>query len=142
MSIKRLSDLKDYRVAEGEPDIRGWEVYDRAGERLGTVEDLLIDTEGCRVHEALVRVPSHRLTLPVAHVTLDADRHAVHVPATRAELQGPAARAPEPEAVEIHRLAPIQVEPVATGALEPEETAPPGQDPGLRDAPYPEDTGR
>src|SRR5215210_1937057 len=41
----RLKELDDYKVAEGEPDIRGWSVYTATGRELGDVEDLLVDTE-------------------------------------------------------------------------------------------------
>ena len=41
--LYRLSDTKDYRVAAGEPDIRGWEVRTLAGHGVGVVDDLLID---------------------------------------------------------------------------------------------------
>ena len=37
------SDLKDYRIAKDEPDIRGWEVYDANHQPVGTVSDLVVD---------------------------------------------------------------------------------------------------
>ena len=40
-----LRELDDYKVAEGEPDIRGWNVYTATGREIGDVEDLLVDTE-------------------------------------------------------------------------------------------------
>ena len=40
-----MKDLDDYKVAEGEPDIRGWNVYTATGRELGDVEDLLVDTD-------------------------------------------------------------------------------------------------
>jgi len=43
--LVRLKELDDYKVAEGEPDIRGWSVYTATGRELGDVEDLLVDTE-------------------------------------------------------------------------------------------------
>lgn len=42
--LRRLSELEDYDVATGYPDIRGWELQDRQGRDLGSVTDLLIDT--------------------------------------------------------------------------------------------------
>ena len=44
-----LRSLSGYRLAAGEPDIRGWEVRDRDGGRLGVVEDLLIDADTSEV---------------------------------------------------------------------------------------------
>ena len=40
-----MKDLDDYKVAEGEPDIRGWNVYTATGRELGDVDDLLVDTD-------------------------------------------------------------------------------------------------
>ena len=46
--LRRLSELR-YRVADGEPDIRGWTVYASTGRELGTVRDLLVDTDAGEV---------------------------------------------------------------------------------------------
>src|SRR5690348_5700687 len=40
-----MKDLDKYKIADGEPDIRGWNVFTATGRELGDVEDLLIDTE-------------------------------------------------------------------------------------------------
>jgi hypothetical protein len=42
--VKPLRDLRGYRVAEGDPDVRSWEVVGGDGRRIGTVNDLLVDT--------------------------------------------------------------------------------------------------
>jgi uncharacterized protein (TIGR02271 family) len=42
--FRPLSELDDYEVAEGYPDIRGWTLYDETGRDIGEVKDLLIDT--------------------------------------------------------------------------------------------------
>ena len=39
-----LKELDDFRVADGEPDIRGWNVYTATGREIGDIEDLLVDT--------------------------------------------------------------------------------------------------
>ena len=46
--LKRLSELR-YKVADGDPDIRGWRVYASTGRELGTVSDLLVDVEAGEV---------------------------------------------------------------------------------------------
>ena len=38
-----LGELKRFRIASGEPDIRGWTVFTSSGKELGEVEDLLVD---------------------------------------------------------------------------------------------------
>jgi len=40
----KLAD-SDRELEDGEPDIRGWPVEDRAGDQAGTVDDLLLNTE-------------------------------------------------------------------------------------------------
>jgi hypothetical protein len=44
-----LRNLRGYRVADGDPDVRGWEVVGGDGRRIGTVNDLLVDTAGSKV---------------------------------------------------------------------------------------------
>lgn len=39
----RMHELQDWRVAKGEPDIRGWEVRTISGTPIGKIVDLLVD---------------------------------------------------------------------------------------------------
>jgi sporulation protein YlmC with PRC-barrel domain len=39
-----LSELKQLKIASGEPDIRGWSVFTSSGRELGEIDDLLVDT--------------------------------------------------------------------------------------------------
>ena len=43
--LRMLSRLREYEVADEDPDIRGWKVFDAAGDAAGTVHDLIIDME-------------------------------------------------------------------------------------------------
>src|SRR3712207_2401952 len=47
--LVRLSELGSHKVAEGEPDIRGWEVRTISGRQLGEVAELLVDPEAGEV---------------------------------------------------------------------------------------------
>ncbi len=42
-NLVKLSDAGDLRVAEGNEDIRGWEVRGSDGDKVGKVKDLLVD---------------------------------------------------------------------------------------------------
>lgn len=42
--VTPLRNLHGYRIAEGDPDVRGWEVVGGDGRRIGSVNDLLVDT--------------------------------------------------------------------------------------------------
>jgi photosynthetic reaction center H subunit len=55
--LAELRQLTGYRIADGDPDIRGWEVKTAAsfGERtVGTVEDLLVELDTMRVRYMVV----------------------------------------------------------------------------------------
>ncbi len=41
--LNYLKDLKDYKIAKNDPDVRGWEVHDSNHQSVGTVSGLVID---------------------------------------------------------------------------------------------------
>ena len=41
--LRPLSELKKIKIASGEPDIRGWNVFTSTGREVGEVNDLLVD---------------------------------------------------------------------------------------------------
>ncbi len=43
--LNYLKDLSKYKMADNDPDVRGWEVYDAENESVGKVSGLLVDTE-------------------------------------------------------------------------------------------------
>lgn len=48
-----------YKVADGDPDVRGWEVIGSDGRRIGEVDDLLVDTAAMKVRYLEVRLDRH-----------------------------------------------------------------------------------
>ena len=76
--IAPLSALRDFEVAEGYPDIRGWRVDSADGQHVGKVHDLLIDIDQMRT-----RYLDVRLTREVAASPGDRD---VLVPVGTAQL--------------------------------------------------------
>ena len=46
--VSPLRSLHNHRITEGDPDVRGWEVYGADNRRIGRVDDLLIDTDSSR----------------------------------------------------------------------------------------------
>jgi len=40
-----MKDLDNYKLVDGEPDIRGWSVFTATGRELGDIQDLLVDTD-------------------------------------------------------------------------------------------------
>jgi sporulation protein YlmC with PRC-barrel domain len=71
--LHRLSESHHYRIASGEPDIRGWEVRTLSGNHLGEVEDLLIDPHRGEVVMLDVDLNNSedRVNLPIRGVQLD-----------------------------------------------------------------------
>ncbi|HWM92656.1 MAG TPA: PRC-barrel domain-containing protein [Thermoanaerobaculia bacterium] len=47
--VTPLRNLRGYKVAEGDPDVRDWEVVGGDGRRIGTVNDLLVDEAAGKV---------------------------------------------------------------------------------------------
>jgi len=76
-SLVRLSDA-DYEIAPGEADVRGWEVCLANDEKIGEVDDLIIDPEAGKVRYLEVALDREA-------VGLERDRH-VLVPIASAQL--------------------------------------------------------
>jgi hypothetical protein len=97
-----LSTLNSWRVADGEPDIRGWEVQTVSNRQLGTVRDLLIDAsagEVVLIDVDLSGTDKHAL-VPIRVVQIDRARRVIlmdsadlpAVETARATLSTPAER--------------------------------------------------
>ncbi len=85
--LGRLNDLDEFKVADGYPDIRGWDVRTTDGQTVGKVGDLIVDTAAMRVRyldvdversvaqavgDAVTPGDQHRHTLlPIGNVQLD-----------------------------------------------------------------------
>lgn len=68
MKEKKISRLKeldrsDFELVKEEPDIRGWDVRNRDGYKLGSVEELIIDTEIKKVRYMVVDLDENELKL-------------------------------------------------------------------------------
>ena len=74
--LGRLNDLDEYKVADGYPDIRGWDVRTTDGRNVGKVGDLIVDTAGMRVRYLDVEVDRSIAQAATAAVTPgDQERH-------------------------------------------------------------------
>ena len=50
----KLHELDNYEVADGQPDIRVWDVKDEGGKTFGEVKDLIFDTQSLKVRYMVV----------------------------------------------------------------------------------------
>lgn len=85
--LSGLNELHDFRVVDGEPDIRGWRVLDSDGGKVGEVHDLLVDTAAMKVRymdvevaKALLADDEHRhILIPIGMARLDDDNDEVRL---------------------------------------------------------------
>jgi hypothetical protein len=79
--LVRLSDLGKWDVADGEPDIRGWEVRTVGGRELGKIKELLVDPDAGEVVMLDVDLSgSHQHALvPLRIVEIDRSRRVVRM---------------------------------------------------------------
>ncbi|MEX2350715.1 MAG: photosystem reaction center subunit H [Flavobacteriaceae bacterium] len=100
-----LNELSDYKVASGDPDVRGWKVNDREKRTIGKIDNLLVNPTSERVvyldvevddsiieanhkpysnsaksgaHEFLNKDGENHLIIPIGLATLDKDNEIVN----------------------------------------------------------------
>jgi hypothetical protein len=100
-----LHELSDYKVASGDPDVRGWKLKDKDHRTVGKVDNLLVNKHTEKVvyldvavdesvieanhkpymqkakdgvHEFINKDGENHLIVPIGMVTLDADSNEVH----------------------------------------------------------------
>lgn len=84
MAIVRYSDQNEYDLTHSEQDCRGWTVVDQAGNQIGTVSELLIDTEQGHVDSIIVsgsgaQIPAADIALRDRTVVVRGVRHDEYV---------------------------------------------------------------
>lgn len=92
--LVRLGELSDYKVADGDPDPRGWDVVTRDGQRVGRVDDLIVDRQAERAQYLDVELEQdtdRHVLIPTESVHLgreERDRQQVAIGATLEYLTG------------------------------------------------------
>jgi uncharacterized protein (TIGR02271 family) len=61
--VAPLSDLSDFKVAENEPDIRGWKVRSSDSREVGKVKDLIADTGSMKIRYLDIELDKKSLDL-------------------------------------------------------------------------------
>ncbi|GHA73967.1 DUF2382 domain-containing protein [Cognatilysobacter bugurensis] len=62
-NLERLDDLHGYKVADGDPDIRGWSVRTSDGRKVGEVDSLIVDTDANLVRYIDIELDGKALSL-------------------------------------------------------------------------------
>ncbi len=82
-----LHELKNFRVAKGESDIRGWDVVTSDKKKIGKVHELIVDTVDLKVRYLDIDVDSKvletktnsHILIPIAGAQLDDDDNRVYL---------------------------------------------------------------
>ena len=77
----RLHELDDFEVSDKDPDVRGWDVVDERGDKIGEVDDLIVDPNMMKVRyldviaddELSVGNGERHLLIPVGAAQLNDD---------------------------------------------------------------------
>jgi len=88
MHLRRLRDLTEFEVADGNPDVRGWAVRGGDGKKFGDVYELIVEVETLKVRyldvelDASLRVSKweRHILLPIGVAAIDEDADNVFVP--------------------------------------------------------------
>jgi uncharacterized protein (TIGR02271 family) len=79
--LKSMRDLRDFQVSREDPDVRGWSVVAADGQRVGTVSDLIVDTDRMKVAylEVEANAGGGAQMVPVEAVQVDGSQREVMV---------------------------------------------------------------
>lgn len=85
--LVHLDDVSELQVADGDPDIRGWDVRTADGEKIGKVKDLIVDTGLMKVRyieasidkEVLNASDDRHVLIPIGSARLDDDEDDVYL---------------------------------------------------------------
>ena len=89
MKNKRLEELdhSGFEIVKGEPDIRGWDVRYKNGEKIGSVEELVLDAKAKKVRYMIVdldenelRLENRKILVPIGFAELDKGNDDVLIP--------------------------------------------------------------
>ena len=87
--LRRLRDLTDFEVADGNPDVRGWTVRGGDGKPLGAVHELIVALDALKVRyldielDAGFNINDHErhILLPIGAAVIDGEGDNVFVTA-------------------------------------------------------------
>lgn len=94
MKHRRLQELdrSDFEIVKGEPDIRGWDVKNSGGQKIGEVEELIVDAQQKKVRYMVVdtddnelKLDHHKVLIPIGLAELDKKDDDVLLPNIQAE---------------------------------------------------------
>lgn len=138
-----LGQMDDFAVAEGDPDVRGWEVVASDGRRIGEVDELLVDAAAMKVRyldvdmDTATDAGDRHVLIPIGYARLDREGDRVLVDALASEElaaipaydQGPLTRDYETSVRDSFRGGASTSPADASGTMGGEAGAAPAEDP-------------
>ncbi|UYZ61827.1 PRC-barrel domain-containing protein [Hymenobacter weizhouensis] len=93
LHLRRLRDLTEFEVADGDPDVRGWTARGADGIAFGQVAELIVDVDALKVRYLDIELDyslginerDRRILLPIGVAAIDEDGDNVFVPSLTAE---------------------------------------------------------
>lgn len=94
---RRLQELdrSDFEISKGEPDIRGWDVRNDAGLKIGEVEELIVDAQQKKVRYVVVdlddkdlKLPDRKVLIPIGLAELHKEDDDVLLPSVTVDQLG------------------------------------------------------
>jgi hypothetical protein len=69
---RRLQTLRgsDFEMADGQPNIRGWDVLDETGQRIGEVEEIIFDVQSRKVRYIVLDLEGNLMDLDARNVLI------------------------------------------------------------------------
>lgn len=94
--IVPLDELDDFEVAEGDPDVRGWEVLAADGRKIGEVDELLVDVSAMKVRYLDVdleedvggEASDRHILIPIGYARLDEEDDRIFVDSLNTTMLG------------------------------------------------------
>lgn len=84
--ITPLDEMDDFKVADGDPYVRGWEVHSSDGRKIGEVDNLLVDRAARKVRyldvdldDSILSGEDRHILVPIGYARLDESDDQVHV---------------------------------------------------------------
>ncbi|GIV95996.1 MAG: hypothetical protein KatS3mg057_0653 [Herpetosiphonaceae bacterium] len=70
MARARLNELRDWQLDQEDQDIRGWELKEQTGHTIGTIDDLIVDTNTHMVDGVLLKDGTE---IPIRNIRIGKD---------------------------------------------------------------------
>lgn len=93
LDLQRMENLENWTIAEGEPDIRGWDIITQEGDQVGKVQDLIASPKTQHVYFVLAQIGGvwgmggKHVLVPLDYIHINREDHQVKVDATRDRLE-------------------------------------------------------